>query len=463
MRTALKKILLFGRANVGKSTLFNKLSGKNSAIVYDHPGVTRDRREIPAQLGGFQFLLIDAPGFEHSAKTPLSQSMRAQLQQGVLEANIILFMIDIREGLTDEDLHAAQWLRKQGGNKPIVLLANKAESSSYTTLDASIYKLGFGDPVLISAEHKLGFSELYDRLQSSFPQDNLVHIAPSDSDAFEDEHSKETRIDIAILGRPNVGKSTLFNKLIGQERSITGDQPGLTRDAIDYSFPYKNYTIRLVDTAGLRRKSKITEDLEQLSVKETLRSIRFCQIALLVIDAQTPLEKQDLLIAQHILEEGRGLIILLNKWDLIAEKTQKNLLQSFQEKLERTLPQIKGVEFLPISALQNTPTNQIFQSVLNTYKIWDQRIPTAKLNQFLKIAVTKHFPPLVKGKQINIKYMTQIKRRPPTFVLFLSKPEELPTSYLQYILNQMRDTFNLRGTPIRLLTRSGKNPYVSSS
>lgn len=463
--TELKKVLLFGRANVGKSTLFNRLTKKTAAIVYDFPGVTRDRREGEGSLAELQFLVVDAPGFEAQINSELAKSMRKQLENGIQESDLVLFVVDLKEGLHDLDLEAGRWLRKKLGGLPIILVANKAENQRQHSLSADFLRLGLGEPILVSAEHNLGFSELYNAFSPhvSEPEESGeddcddLDTVPID----EETPAKIQRIDIAILGRPNVGKSTLFNALIGMERSITGDQPGLTRDAITYDIPRDEAIFRLVDTAGLRRQAKITEDLEQLSAKDTLRAIKYSQITLLVIDAQTPLDKQDLLIGQHIIEEGRGLVIVINKWDTVPETQRDAFLDEFRYKVSRTWPQVKDAIVLTISALHRPPLAKIFQSIVKTFDAWNTRISTGKLNVFLKEVVSAHPPPLANGRPINIKYMTQVKKRPPTFALFLSKPNEVPNSYIQYLSNQLRTAFALQGTPIRILIRSGKNPYVS--
>lgn len=466
--TEIKKVLLFGRPNVGKSTLFNRLTKKAAAIVYDFPGVTRDRREGEGTLADLLFTVVDAPGFETQTDTDLAKSMRRQLERGIEESDIILFVVDLKEGLHEWDAEAGRWLRKKFGHLPIFIVGNKAENPRLHPQAADFLRLGFGEPVLISAEHNLGLSELYSHLAPLIKPDTGCEeildesaIEFSEDNLQEDAEDTIQRIDIAILGRPNVGKSTLFNAMIGEERSITGDMPGLTRDAITYDIVHDDFIFRLVDTAGLRRQAKITEDLEQLSTKDTLRAIKYSQIDLLVIDAQSPLDRQDLLIGQHIIEEGRGLVIIINKWDKIPESDKKEFLEEFRYKVARTWPQVKEAIVLTISALHHPPLKDIFQSIRKTFRAWNTRIPTGKLNVFLKSVVSAHPPPLANGRPINIKYMTQVKKRPPTFALFLSKPNDIPNSYIQYLSNQLRETFALSGTPIRILVRSGKNPYVN--
>lgn len=452
--THIPKVLLFGRPNVGKSTLFNRLIKKTSAIVYDEPGVTRDRKENIAEFFDLTFTAIDAPGFEMQLDTDMLKNMRFQLEQGLTEANVVLFLLDVKEGLHPHDIIAAKWLRKNFGTKQIIIVANKAENSNSHVYAHEFLKLGFGEATLISAEHNLGIQELYHILKKYIPQNN------EDIEEEKDSEFSQQRIDVAILGRPNVGKSTLFNALLGQQRSITGDQPGLTRDSVTYEIDFGQHLFRFVDTAGLRRQSRIIEDLEQLSVKDTLRSIKYCQIGLIIIDALSPLDKQDLLIGQHLIQEGRGIVIIINKWDKVSEENRQSFLKEFTYKMNRTWPQIKDACILTISAIKNPPHNKIFQAIVKTFECWDRRISTGKLNAFLEDVVTAHPPPLDKGRSINIKYITQVKKRPPTFALFLSKPSQIPDSYIQYLSNKLHETFDLQGVPIRILLRSGKNPYV---
>lgn len=441
-------VAIVGRPNVGKSTLFNRLSGKRIAIVHDLPGVTRDRKEAFGQLGDIPLKLIDTAGLEDKSKDPLMEGMRRQVVEALQIADVILFTIDGREGITPLDESFAELLRKT--KKPVLLLANKCEGRAGTQGIAEAWGLGFGEPLPTSAEHGQGLDSLYEAL------------IPFYKGPLEDEGDEEEEVtpplQLAIVGRPNVGKSTLLNQLIGKERVLTGPEAGVTRDSISSEWSYKGQAIRLIDTAGLRKRTKVTEKLEWLSTSESRSAIQYAQVAVLVLDATQPLEKQDLHIASEVIDEGRCLVLALNKWDLITNKEE--LLKDLQYRLTTALPQVKGIPMVPISALYGKNKEKLLNQVLATYATWNHRISTAKLNRWLEEIVSHHPPPLVAGRRIKIKYLTQIKTRPPTFVLFSSKATELPDSYVKYLVNGLRQAFGLEGVPIRFSVKSSKNPYV---
>lgn len=441
------KVAVVGRPNVGKSTLFNRLCGKRMAIVHDIPGVTRDRKEAFGQLGDIPLKLIDTAGLENKSNDPLMEGMKAQVLEALRSAEIILFIIDGREGIMPLDETFADLLRKAG--KHVLLLANKCEGKAGMQGVAEAWSLGFGEPFPISAEHGQGLDSLYEAFLP-FYKGPLVEE--------EEEEEEQPPLQLAIVGRPNVGKSTLLNQLIGHERVLTGPEAGVTRDAISIEWEYKDQPLRLIDTAGLRKRAKVTEKLEWLATSESLSAVQYAQVVILVIDATQPLEKQDLHIASQVIEEGRCLVLALNKWDLIPNKQE--LLNHLRERLTAVLPQVKGIPMVPLSALTGKNKEKLLDAVLAIYALWNQRISTSKLNRWLEGLVAHHPPPLVSGRRIKIKYLTQIKTRPPTFVLFSSKSTELPDSYVKYVINGIREAFGLEGVPIRLFVRSGKNPYA---
>jgi len=417
------------------------------AIVHDLPGVTRDRKEAFGQLGDLPLKLIDTAGLEDKSEDPLMEGMKTQVMKALQDADVIIFMIDGREGVTPLDEAYATLLRKT--KKPILLLANKCEGKKGIQGIAEAWGLGFGEPFPLSSEHGLGLDSLYEALLP-FYKGPLTE---------EEEGEDETApLQLAIVGRPNVGKSTLLNQLIGHERVLTGPEAGVTRDSIAIEWEYKDQPIRLVDTAGLRKRAKVTEKLEWLATSESLSAVQYAQVVILVIDATQPLEKQDLHIASQVIEEGRCLVLALNKWDLIPNKQE--LLNHLNARLTTALPQVRGIPLIPLSALTGKNKDKLLDAVLTIYEIWNRRVPTSKLNRWLSGLVAHHPPPLVAGRRIKIKYLTQIKTRPPTFVLFCSKSTELPDSYAKYVINGMREAFGLEGVPIRLTLRSGKNPYT---
>ena len=467
-------LAICGRPNVGKSTLFNKLAGRKLAIVHDKPGVTRDWREADGEIAGRKLKIIDTAGLEDVLDQSLEARMRGQTEAALERADAILFVIDAREGLTELDKYFAKWLRKQ--DKPVILAANKCENQK--TVDTGLgeaYRLGLGTPIPMSAEHGHGFDLLYDMLEEHWDeedeserQDDMDPDFDGDIDDLEGdeefdfatlvEEEEDTRpIKIAIVGRPNAGKSTLFNRLLEEERMLTGPEAGITRDAITAEWEYKGRQIRLVDTAGMRKKAKIIDNLEKMSVDESLRAIRLAQVVILMVDAQTPLEKQDLSIGQMVSREGRALIVCINKWDLIDEKA--NFLEEMKYRLSKGLSQVENVQTMTISALTGKNINKLMDSVLHTYALWNKRVSTGKLNRWLDGMERAHPAPLVQGRPNRLRYITQIKTRPPTFAIWVSRPESITESYKRYLVNGIREAFNIPSVPIRLLVRTSKNPY----
>jgi GTP-binding protein len=442
-----KRVAIIGRPNVGKSTLFNRLAGKRLALVHDLPGVTRDRREAAAALGDLRFTVIDTAGLDTGAKGSLVARMRAQTEQALDHADAVLFLVDVRAGLLPADRDFAQLLRRRA--KKVILVANKSEGRGANT-DA-FFALGLGEPIAISAEHGEGLGELYDVLAPLL-------------DGAEDEPASEKDADrplqLAVIGRPNVGKSTLVNKLLGAERMLTGPEAGITRDAIAIDWSWHGRKIRLFDTAGMRRRSKQTDKLELLSVADAREAIRFAEVCVLVVDATQLLEKQDLTIAREIAEEGRALVLAVNKWDLVDDKNKK--LRDLRDEIERGVTQLAGISAVTLSAKTGAGIDKLMPAVIAAHEVWNRRIPTPRLNRWLEEAQSRNPPPLVAGRRLRLRYMTQANIRPPTFALFASKPGELPDSYRRYLVNQLRDSFDLPGTPIRIMLRKGKNPYAGS-
>ncbi|HEY9537115.1 MAG TPA: ribosome biogenesis GTPase Der [Kiloniellaceae bacterium] len=458
-------VAIIGRPNVGKSTLFNRLVGQRLALVDDEPGVTRDRREGEANLFGLEFRVVDTAGLEERFDASLEARMRQQTEKALGEADLALLLFDARAGITPLDEHFANWLRRSG--KAVALVANKCEGRAAEAGLGEAYALGLGQAIPISAEHGLGMSDLYDVINAvaaeraapdSFTDAVEVPATEVDAEAEEEAAESERVLQLAIVGRPNVGKSTLVNKLLGEERLLTGPEAGITRDSIAVDWTFKGRALRLVDTAGLRRKARVVEKLERLSTQDALRSIRFAQVVVLLLDVEEGLEKQDLTIARMVVDEGRALVIGVNKWDACRDREAR--LAAIRDRLERSLPQTRGLPVVTLSALQGRNVEALMKAVLSAYEVWKRRVPTADLNRWLDAATAAHPPPASSGRPIRLKYITQAKTRPPTFAIFCSKPEDLPTSYLRYLENGLRDAFGLPGTPIRIHFRKGDNPYA---
>jgi GTPase len=447
-------LAIIGRPNVGKSTLFNRLVGRRLALVHDQPGMTRDRREAKATLYDLCFKIVDTAGLADPDSSVLTEAMRQQTLVAIQQADLVLFVVDGREGCTPFDHELADLLRRQ--NKPILILVNKCEGRNGDIGLAEAASLGLGEIVAISAEHGLGMSDLYQALIPYFQIEDLEEA--QDEQEPQENSAPQKPIKLAIVGRPNVGKSTLINKLIGENRLLTADMPGVTRDAISLEWDYQGRPIELIDTAGMRRRGKIKAPTEKLAILDTERSIQFAEVVILVIDATMPFEKQDLSIAYDIANEGRALIIALNKWDLVKDKTA--LQTQIQGILETQLTQVRGIPCLPISAKDGKNLAKMMDAVLEIYQRWNTRLSTAQLNRWLEFTTSAHPAPMVSGHRIRLKYMTQIKTRPPTFAVFASKAEQLPDSYTRYLINNLRKDFDLEGVPIRIQVRTTKNPYV---
>jgi GTP-binding protein len=463
-------VAIVGRPNVGKSTLFNRLTGSRAALVSDLPGLTRDRREGEAELDGHLVTLVDTAGLEEADRGSIAQRMRAQTEAAVSAADLVLFVIDARDGVTAPDEVFARLARASG--KPVILVANKCEGRSGRDGFYEAYQLGLGDPVPISAEHGEGMGDLVVDARAALGLDAPVTIprrkrrgeepapetdvdAPESADAFTDRRP----IRVAIVGRPNAGKSTLVNAMLGEDRMITGPEPGLTRDSIASDLVFEGRTIRLFDTAGLRRKAKVTEAAEKLAASDAIRAIRFAEVVVLLIDAERPLEHQELTIAEMVTEEGRALVIALNKWDLVPAAERQAWQKAMREQLTERLSQVPGVPLVMLSALSGRGVDKLMPAVIKAHEVWNRRISTSALNRWLQEATSRHAPPAARGRGIKLRFMTQPSTRPPTFVAFCSMPDDLPKSYTRYLVNSMRDAFGLPGVPIRFNLRKGGNPY----
>ena len=438
-------VAILGRPNVGKSTLFNRLAGQRAAIVHDTPGVTRDRHEADVRLGDQAFRLIDTAGFDSQAQSSLAQQMTEHTLAAMRQADVCLFVIDARAGVTAGDDILAETLRR--GGKPLILVANKCEGRTSDLGDA--LRWGLGEPITVSAEHGTGLSELFDAL------------APYASDAVAEENAEEDALQplkLAIVGRPNVGKSTLFNRLLGEERVLTGPEAGTTRDSIAAAFEVQGRSILLHDTAGLRRRRTARPAVEQLAVASALTAIRFAECVIVATDATQPFEKQDLTIADLVVREGRAIMFVINKWDCIERKA--GAIGAFREQLDHLLPQIAGAPLVAVSALTGEGLSRLLPGVLDADRAWNRRVATAELNRFLARALERHPPPAVRGRRLRIRYMTQAKTRPPTFALFGTQLDALPQSWLRYLQNELRAAFDFAGTPIRFSLHTSKNPYT---
>lgn len=455
-------LAIIGRPNVGKSTLFNRLTGKKLALVDDRPGVTRDRREGEARLADLRFTIIDTAGLEEGAGATLEGRMRAQTESAILSADAVLFVIDARSGVTPDDKYFADLVRRAG--KPVVLVANKAEGKAGAGGVLEAYALGLGDPVPLSAEHGEGLSDLYDALREALPEQTAEPAEDEDFAPIEradDEDGSDLDVTkplrIAVVGRPNAGKSTLINRILGEDRLLTGPEAGITRDSIGVDFLWRDRKMKLFDTAGLRKRARVTDKLEKLAGADALRAVRFSEVVVLLVDATIPFEKQDLTIADIAAREGRALVIALGKWDLVEDRGAT--LTRLREEAERLLPQVKGCPVVPVSGATGQGLEALMQAVIATHEVWNKRIATARLNRWLLSAVEQSPPPAVSGRRIKIRYMTQAKSRPPHFVIFGNQLDELPTSYERFLINGLRKTFDLPGVPIRISKKAGENPY----
>jgi GTP-binding protein len=444
-------VVIAGRPNVGKSTLFNRLAGKRAALTDDTPGVTRDRKEATATLRGRRVRLMDTAGLEEAASGSLPARMRASSEAAVAEAALVVFVVDARAGITAADLHFAGWLRRQ--NLPVLVVANKAEGRSASSEALEAYRLGLGEPLALSAEHGEGIADLMSEIAARLPPKE------AGGDGVE---AAEQKLRLAIVGRPNAGKSTLVNRLFGAERVITGPEPGLTRDAITLEVVDARGRIELVDTAGLRRRSRVEQKLEKMSTSAAIEALKMAEVVVLAVDAtEGELHDQDLQIARLIEREGRACVLALTKWDAVVDRQKTR--QAIADRLETSLAQMKGIPIVTLSGVTGVGVEALLPAVRAAHDVWNRRVATGELNRWFEQALERHQLPLVDGRRLKLRYVTQAKARPPTFVVFGTRAEQLPDSYQRYLVNSLRESFDLPGTPIRLQLRGTRNPYAAGA
>ncbi|MDR3325879.1 MAG: ribosome biogenesis GTPase Der [Rhodospirillaceae bacterium] len=458
------KVAIVGCPNVGKSTLFNRLTNSRLAIVHDRPGVTRDRHEGHCKLFNIIFTLIDTAGLTDIIDDSIEGRMSEQTKHAISEADVILFLIDARNGITPFDVFFANQLRKS--LTPVVVVANKCENKKIAHGFYESYSFGFGEPIPFSAEHGQGIDDLYNALipfaikHDAFEMMKVETCKENEDNNEVNELKKIELIKMVVVGRPNVGKSTITNRLLNEDRMITGPESGLTRDSIVNEWKYKDHPILLVDTAGLRRSANISDSIEHLSVLSTIKTIHMAHVVVLVIDAKTILDKQDLTIARMVIDEGRALVIAVNKWDIIENCNE--VMQHLKDRLSISLPQVRGVPIITISALFGEGLDRLMNAIMCIYKTWNKRISTGYLNRWLSDVIDRHPPPVIKsGRRIHLRYITQVRIRPPTFSIFTQRAEEIPESYNRYLINDLRKEFDFAGIPIRLALRKRHNPYVN--
>jgi len=444
-------VVIAGRPNVGKSTLFNRLAGRRFALVADTPGVTRDRKDAEAMLRGRLVRLVDTAGLEESAPETLFGRMRASSEAAVAQADLVVFVVDARSGIMPADAHFATWLRRQ--NVPVLVVANKAEGRGGGTAAMEAFSLGLGEPLAVSAEHGEGIADLMGEIADRLPPEEAIEEADTD-----DNSGPPRPLKLAIVGRPNAGKSTLLNRLLGEARMITGPEPGLTRDAVSAILHDPDGDVELVDTAGLRKRARIEAPLEKMSVSASIEALKMAEIVALTVDATEGLHEQDLQIGRLIEREGRACVLVLNKWDAVADRQKTR--QAISDRLETSLTQMRGIPVVTLSAMTGAGVDKFLPAVRHAHLVWNMRVPTGELNRWFEKAQERHSPPMVEGRRLKLRYVTQAKARPPTFLVFGTRAEQMPEEYQRYLVNSLREKFGMPGTPIRIQLRGTKNPYV---